>query len=121
MRTCRSGKVFLKSESVTDASNRLKKEACAPTPTLSAVSAFAHACAPLVVVVPMVKSTEASRFRNTVVEAAPPSADSPTSTCGMRWPVASSVTPMSGLVEMDTSADDEVSVGQSVVWMVDFG
>jgi hypothetical protein len=33
----------------------------------------------------------------------------------MRWPVASSVTPMSGLVEMDTSADDEVSVGQSVV------
>jgi len=68
-----------------------------------------------VVVVPIVKSTEASRFRNTVVEAAPPSTDSPTSTCRMRWPVASSMTPMSGLVELETSADDEVSVSQSLV------
>ncbi len=67
MHSCSSRKVILKSKSVTNASNRLKKEAYMPTLRLSAVTAFAHACAPLMVVVPMVKSTKASRFRNTVM------------------------------------------------------
>ena len=49
------------------------------------------------------KSAEASRFRNTVAEAMPPNADSPMLSCGMRWPVASSVAPTSGVVEIVTS------------------
>jgi hypothetical protein len=68
-----------------------------------------------VVVMPIVKLTKALRFRNTVVEATPPSTDSTMSTCRMRWPVASSMTPMSGLVELETSADDKVSAGQSLI------
>lgn len=87
----------------TDASNRSKKDPCAPTPTLRSELALTHGCAIAAVVVDTVKSAEASRFKNTLVKAMPPSADSPMSTCGMRWPVASNVAPMSGLAEIVTS------------------
>lgn len=103
MLTCSSGKFWLKSVSTTDASNRLKKDACAPTPTLSVVLALAHACVISAVDVAMVKAVEASSFTNTVEEATPPKAVSPMSNSGMRWPVAFNVRPTSGLVEAVTS------------------
>lgn len=87
----------------TDALKRSKKEPCAPTPTLRSVLALTHGCALAMEVVDTVKSVEASRFRNTLVEAMPASASSPMSTCGMRWPVASNLAPTSGLVEIVTS------------------
>ena len=87
----------------TDALKRSKKEPCAPTPTLRSVLALTHGCALAMEVVDTVKSVEASRFRNTSVEAMPSSASKPISICGMRWPVASNVAPTSGLVEIVTS------------------
>lgn len=89
----------------TDASKRLKKDPCAPTPTLISVLAVTHGCGFATEVVDAVKSAEASRFRNTLVEAMPFSALSPTSICGMRWAVASNVEAMSasGLVVIVTS------------------
>jgi hypothetical protein len=107
MRTWSSGKFALKSDLRTEASNTLKKDPCAPTPTSRVVFAFAHACASLAVDVATLKSAEASRFTNTLVEATPPSADSPTSSCGMRWPVAVNVAPTSGLPEKVTSPDEQ--------------
>ena len=77
--TSSSGKDSLKSVSRTDASNRLKKDASAPTPTLRFVPALAHACVISAVDVAIVKSAEASRFTNTVEETMPPKADSPMS------------------------------------------
>lgn len=102
-RTWKSGNFLSKSDLPTDASKRLKKDPCAPTPTLRSALAVTHGCGFAMEVVDTVKSVEASRFRNTLVEAMPPSADSPTSTCGMRWPVASNVAPISGLEEIVTS------------------
>ena len=79
MPTCNNGKFWLKSVLRTDSSNRLKKDACAPTPTLSVVVALAHACVISAVDVEMVKSVEASRFTNTVEEATPLKAVTPMS------------------------------------------
>ena len=120
MRTCSNGKLFLKSESRTDASNISKKDACAPTPTSSVVLALAHACASFAVDVAMVKSAEASRFRNTLLLIML-KAVNPTSTCGMRWPVASNVRPTSGLVETVTSTTS-LSMGYGLFgagWLVE--
>jgi len=75
----KSGNVLSKSDLPTDASKRLKKDACAPTPTLISVLAVTHGCGSVTEVVDAVKSAEASRFRNTLVEAMPFSALSPTS------------------------------------------
>ena len=79
MPTCSRGKFLLKSVSPTDASNRLKKDACAPMPTLSVVLALVHACVISAVDVAMVKSVEASSFTNTVEETTPPKAVNPMS------------------------------------------
>jgi hypothetical protein len=94
---------LLKSDVPTDELKRPKKEPCAPTPTLISVLALTHGCGLAMLAVDTVKSAEASRFRNTLVEAMPSSADSPMSSCGMRWAVASNVAPISGVVEIVTS------------------
>ena len=120
MRTCTNGKVSLKSESRTDASNMSKKDACAPTPTSSVVIALKHACASCAVDVAMITSVDASRFTNMLLENLS-NAFNATSICGMRCPVASNVRPTSGLVEAVTSTMSwsmscrSFGVGQSVI------
>ena len=66
--------------------------------------AVTHGCGFAIEVVDAVKSAEASRFRNTLVEAMS-SALSPTLICGMRCAVASNVdaTSANGLVVIVTS------------------
>jgi hypothetical protein len=113
MRTCSNGKFARNSDLRTEASNTLKNDPCAPIPTSNVVFAFAHACSKFVVDVATLKSVEASRFTNTPVETVPPRADSPTSSCGMRWPVAVNVAPMSGLPEKVTCPDERMSAAQS--------
>jgi len=73
-----------KSDLRADSSKRLKKDPCAPTPTLISALAATHGSGFVTEVMDAVKSAEASRFRNTLAEAAPCSALSPTSICGMR-------------------------------------
>jgi len=91
----KSGNFLSKSDLSTDSSKRLKKDPSAPTPTLISALAVTQGCGFVTEVVDAVKSAEASRFRNTLAEAMPFSAFSPTSICGMRWAVASNVEPMS--------------------------
>ena len=90
-----------KSDAPSDALKMLKKDPFAPTLALRFVLALTH-CWVLVVALYKLKSAEASRFRNTLVETMPPSADSPISTSGMTWPVASNGAHVSGLAEIVT-------------------
>jgi len=102
MHTCSNGKLSLKSDLRTNPSNMSKRDPFAPTPTSSVVFALMHAFESFAVDVAMVKSTEASRFTNTLLWTKS-NAINPMSICGMRWPVASNVTPTPGLVEAVTS------------------
>jgi hypothetical protein len=56
------------------------------------------------------RPSEASRSRNTLVEAAPSSAFSSRLTCGMRWADAPSVAPTSGLALNVTSVIEGIQV-----------
>jgi hypothetical protein len=102
-RTWKSGNSLLKSDVLVDGSKRSKKELFAPTPTLRSVVAVTHDCVLVVLAVDTLKVAEASRFRNKLAETMPPSADSPTSSSGMRWPVAPNFAPLSEEGEIVTS------------------
>lgn len=91
----KSGNFLSKSDLPTDLSKRLKKDPSAPTLTLISELAVTHGCGFVMEVVDAVKSAEASKFRDTLAEAMPCSAFSPTTICGMTWAVASNVEPMS--------------------------
>ena len=90
-----------KSDMPADALKMSKKDPFALTLAFRFVLALTHCCL-LVVALYKLKSAEASRFKNTLVETVPPSADSPMSTSGMRWLVALNGAHVSGLAEIVT-------------------
>ena len=83
----------------------------------NAVFAFMHVCASPAVDMATLKSTEASRFTNILVEAILLRVDSSTSSCGMRLAHCRECGAYIQLLEKVTSSDEQVdsSVGQLIL------
>ena len=84
MCTSSSGKLMLNSDLCTEALNMLRKDPHMPPLRSNTVFAFMHICVLPVVDMATLRSTEASRFINTLVKAILPRADSLTSSYRMR-------------------------------------